>query len=984
MAIGWVDIERALDELIAFEDGKRFQRVAVSLCKEQFREIIATEYHKDGGEDAVAYPYLTKDGKRFDVASSITADYGKIEKDAKRIKSCGVELDFLIFCTPVKISNVPTVEKWRQDLRRDFGWDLTVVSRENIIHELLRPENQWICRLLPNLPVESDPDINDVTAKGVGAACEAIKQWQQQARYDPRCLINIDAAKLDERTPTDQLLDPAGIAESLAEGNRAVLKGTPGAGKTTTLIQIAGLLVSDHKKVPLLIALPDWAESGKDILSFICEHPDFAAAGITPKDMAALYKHGRLVFLFNGWNELDPSFLARAGRRLQQVDREFTGAGIIVATREHHVTPPLVGALSLALQPLDNERRRTYIGAVVQKGANKLIYRIETSKMLDSITRTPLFLAEIVKIYNSGAKIPDSKYGILECTIARIEQIPEHSTSLQAKPLSGRARKYLSSLAFAMTESGRVGMHYDPALTVVNKVNKQLLADGEIATMPEPKSIVDTLCAHHLLVKSVYPVSSIHFVHQQFQEFYAATRLSDMVATLCISRDENAIRAFQKDILNIPAWEESLKLIAEEISRLIAENSKMVPHEVDALVAGQELVKWAIPVDLFFAAKLVGILGKAVWNEVKGEFGPLLRKWYGYENEDYKKCALAAIFATGSNDFSDIIWPLLEHTDQQVRLSSYRAGGTFNLSCLGSNWKERICRWEEEHRLEFVRELGLRGESYALEVIEDFARKDPSPRVRANAINEIDWCGRRDKMWQVLRRSNDETFKVVVQHQLLLRKIPDDLLPRVKSIRQQLLSETENPNERLRILLRMSDIDKSESVNLMKTELEKYPTMDMSSPKTLTIHEAVAKINSEDPDWASNWVSQKQAVGKLCDEHWSMFITKVPNEIIEQVIQELLKPNCLDHKVYEVKYLMNRGATEEHAHVIVQKLIEIHCQIKGHYLKDKSEMYHRLKETAGAMAWQALTEALLEDYSEPENGSLMQVILDLAGCGALE
>jgi hypothetical protein len=986
--IGWAEIDKALDDLIVYEEGFRFQRLAISLAKKRWPQIIATEVHKDGGEDALNYPYLTKDGKRFDVACSITDNYVKIKGDAEKISSRGKVLDFLVFYTPQKVANVPIVQTWQKQFKSDFGSELVVISREDIVQELLKPENNWICREFLGLPIPSSPDIDNVLAKGLGAASRIIEQWSRQIRSDPNRLIDIEALSIDgQGRPMGQCLIPQGIAQQVAGCRRVVLRGSPGAGKTTTLIQIAQLLVKNHNKVPFLISLPDWAESQDDLPAFISKHPVAVAAGISPCDIALLHEHGHLTFLLNGWNEVDPRILASVGRQLLRADREFTAAGIVVASREHHVTPPLLSSLNLVLQSLNDTQRRSYIKSAVPKESDELIGKIETSKTLDSITRTPLFLSEIVQIYKSGAQIPDTKYGILQSAITHVEQNPEHSTSLQGEPLSGRATECLSALAFAMTKSGHVGMHYEQALSVINEVNQRLLIEGQIATKPEPKSMVNTLRAHHLLENSTYPVNTIHFVHQQFQEFYAATRLTDELAKLCVHKDENAIRSFRKDVINIPVWEESLKLLAEEISELITEKSNVTHYEVDALVAGRQLARWAIPVDPVFAAELVGILGEAAWNEVKGEFGPLLRKWYEYENEDHKECALAAMFATGTADFSDIIWPLLEHPDQQVRLSSYRASKTSYLSSLGPSWKERICGWVEDRRAEFLNELSLHGQSYPLEVFEDFARNDPSPRVRAIAINAIDWCGRRDKMWQVLRESNNETFKLVVQHQFLLRKIPDDLLPRLKAIHQQLLSETENPNERIRILLRISGIDKSESVNLLKTELENYPTENISSPNTITLYDAIAKIAPEIPDWASEWVVRKQAEGKLCDEHWSVFITKVPNEIIDQVIQEVLKSDCQDRRVYDVKYLINKGATNKHAQAIIQTLIEIHCQIveaEGRCLKDKSEMYHRLKETARAMAWQTMTEAFLEGYSEPENNSSMEVILDLVGLGALE
>jgi hypothetical protein len=985
--IRWAEIEKAIEELIVHEEGVRFQRLAISLAKKRWPEIIATEVHKDAGKDAISYHYLTKDGGEFVVACSITATYEKIKHDMDKNLASGNQLAFLAFYTPKVVSNT-TIEKWQNDFRKDYESELIVITREEIIHELIKSENHWMCEAFLGLPVEVNHDIETIVSKYKGAAQKIIEQWKRHIRSDTNRLINIEASLTDDKgKPLGQNYDPRGIAQQLTECRRIVLKGSPGAGKTTTLVQIAELLLDNYNKVPLIISLSDWAESEDDIMTFISKHPILVATGISSLDIALLHEHGRLTFLFNGWNEIVPSLLGQVGRQLQRIDRDYS-AGIIVASREHHVSPPLYESMNLVLQSLNNTQRKIYIKSVVPKESSEdMINRIETNKSLNSITRTPLFLSEIIQLYINNVQIPDSKYGILQSVIMRAEQNPEHSTPLQIEPLSGRATQYLSLLAFKMTENGRVGMQYEQALAVINEINEQLRTDGQIVTRPDPQMIIDILCSHHLLEKSVSSISTIaiHFVHQQFQEFYASTRLMNKIALLCRTVDEITIRAFQRNIINMPIWEESLKLLAEEISRLIIETGKIMPYDIDAVVAGRDLVRWTIPIDPFFAAKLVGILGKAVWDEVKDGFGPLLRKWYECKNEDYRECALAAIFATGSEEFSDIIWPLLEHTDQQVRLSSYRAGRTFNLTCLGSKWKERICRWDEDRRSEFISELSLVGQSDAIEIFEEFAKNDLSPKVRATAIDELDWCGRRDKMWQVLEESKDDTFKVVVQNEhIALKNIPEDMLSRFTNTYQQQLSETDDPSKRLEILLKISDLSEQECVDLLKSDVEKYPIQQRSDFRISHLRDAVGKIAICDPDWASEWVVRKQAEGRLCDEHWSVFITKVPGEIIEQVIQKLLSPDCPYRRVDDMKYLINKGATKTHAHVIIQAFIEIHCHIKEHYVKDKAEMYHRLKDAIHAISWQTLVEAFQDDYVEPESGASMEVILNVAGCGTLE
>ncbi len=275
----------------------------------------------------------------------------------------------------------------------------------------------------------------------------------------------------------------------------------------------------------------------------------------------------------------------------------------------------------------------------------------------------------------------------------------------------------------------------------------------------------------------------------------------------------------------------------------------------------------------------------------------------------------------------------------------------------------------------------------AFDVFEDFAENDPGARVRVAAINAIGWYGRRDKLWRILKDSDDETMKMVVRHRYLLRKIPDDLLPRVMAAYDQLLSQTKDPNERLRILLHRSDFDESETVALLKAELEKYAVREGPDSGISMLHEAVGKIASEDPDWASKWVAQRQAEGKLYQDHWSALIGTVPSGIIDRVIQELLQLECPENKALIVRDLIGRGASKEHARTILQTLIEKHQQIiktKGQISEENRKIYWRLKDAARALSWQTLMEILLDDYSEPGDTSQLEVILDVVGCAALE
>ena len=77
--------------------------------------------------------------------------------------------------------------------------------------------------------------------------------------------------------------------------------------------------------------------------------PAFLAESLTAADLARVQQTEPFLLLLNGWNEIAESDSAQANDALRELERDFPSAGIIVATRTHHLTPPLPGALRLRL-----------------------------------------------------------------------------------------------------------------------------------------------------------------------------------------------------------------------------------------------------------------------------------------------------------------------------------------------------------------------------------------------------------------------------------------------------------------------------------------------------------------------------------------------------------------------------------------------------------------------------------------------------------
>ena len=144
MSASRIAIEHALEGIASDEGGMRFQGLAVVLAKLRWPELIACERKKDLGLDAHAPASASPLHVGMGLSSSITPELEKILADAKRAKPHFADLQVLVFVTSGKVTNI-TAEKWRAEIKKEYGWDLIVMSREDIITTLQIPENVSLC-----------------------------------------------------------------------------------------------------------------------------------------------------------------------------------------------------------------------------------------------------------------------------------------------------------------------------------------------------------------------------------------------------------------------------------------------------------------------------------------------------------------------------------------------------------------------------------------------------------------------------------------------------------------------------------------------------------------------------------------------------------------------------------------------------------------------------------------------------------------------
>lgn len=906
------DIERALDDLISNEEGMRFQGLAVVLAKQKWPQFVACERKNDLGLDAHVNASLAPDGKGKGLVCSITATYDKLAADAEKAQEHFKDISVLIFVTPRKVSN-PAKQKWAAKVGERFGYELEVISREDVISTLMAPGNSVLCQSQLRIHVEVEEPLAEVISRIRQAAHEVTERWMTRTRGHP--LIDLGAVRLDtQRTESADVFRLGDIDAALREGRRVLLEAPAGRGKTTTLIQLARCHI-EGAGTAFLIDLPALTASHLGILQFIAGTPSFQARSINAGELAKASNAEHFSFLLNGWNEIAESNSVQAVEALRELERDFPRAGIIVATRTHHIVPPLPGALRLRLLTLKRRQRLAYLVARLGGRADKLRSLLDNDPVLDELTQTPFILSAVTGIFEADEPIPTTKIGVLESVMALLEGSEEHRHHLQTAPLSACAPSYLGELAMEMTAQGAVVVSEAEGRRVCAEVGDGLRDSGQIASVPEPAAVLGTLCAHHVLERVEHPVLAFRFEHQQFQEFYAAHRISQRLGELLDPGREAERHHFVATYVNQPVWAEPFRMVAEEI----AAQSGGASPEGTALAAGRLLLEMVLSVDLLFAAELALLCGLSVWREVCGVLAARLRSWYAVPDEHHRRCALAGMLASGCDEFRDIIVPLLSSDDQQVRLQTYRLWPDFHLSSLGPEWPQIVQAWGEEARVDFVSELL---HNRLVPEVGSFALADPSAKVQKAAVDGLTWVGAEDEAARILSEVAEDHFAQIIET-LSPDLIPQQHRPRALVAFQRLCDNAANPARRLGVLLKMAELGASDIPTGLKAALSALSAGEVKEMSQFLVRPALDILRHGEPEWASRWVAERVVEGSLWPDRWMILVTTVPDDVTERSLQRL-ETEDLKHRGFSgLISVIGASASPELAKRVFSKLCKL-------------------------------------------------------------
>jgi len=903
-------IELALERLIREQQGNTFERLALQLAKQRWPDIEPTESGHDGGEDGIPVPSQYSDTQKRSLACSITGTLEKVRGDCRRIKERGVRIDLLIFYTPAKVNNLE-ISEWQKKIQQEFKHDLLVMPRATIVADLERPGTAWLCRDYLGLDFADESDIETLAIMGRNVAIASLQQWKAEYSYEPNQHISLTLRlESDNHTQQGRFLNLQEVCETARQARGLILKGVPGAGKTITLLQLAIAFINDSQApIPIVISLPEWASKNQDFLNFLAEAPLSQAAGLSKTDWVQLNHAGRVIFLLNGWNEISTEVIQKASSDLRALVRNSPATAFVIATREGTLAPLLKPAI-VQVEPLTPQQRRTIVARANLANPAEIIDIIEHQPALEQITRTPLFLTGVIELDRQGITIPTSRYGIMEALVGNAETHRDHAMALLHGPSRGCHRRYLTEMASTMGGTGVTSLKESAALGAIGKCSRSLQEQGLIGHVPNAYDLLGVLIAHHVLVKAGHTgAANIRFVHQQFQEWFAAQQLYMRLVETVENPHEDAVFSFQRDILDRVTWEEALKFLAERLN-------PMYGWEADARY-GDALVRLAIPVDLIFAAELARFVGWETLTTARDKLSAALRVWYARPEESHQKCALAAMLATGSADFTDIVLPLSESDDQQTRLRAYRVWKPFPLTCLGEDWSHRIAHWPEERRAEFIREMMWDADAPHRQLAAHLAQEDSQDIVQEAALEMLAWSRDFETLMTILENETytwpiNQAFRFL---EVLPKRYWSRLVPRIKAV----LSSLTVPDARCTLVQILDEVSDQDAVRFMKEELDREPS-------SRTISALLPRIHNKEPEWVAEWLGKRMLDGDFWEEQWAAYLNGASSELLAS-LGKVAAESSLDLNIFTKRiYVLSKVAPDVVARRLLPEFIETRAE----------------------------------------------------------
>jgi len=376
----------------------------------------------------------------------------------------------------------------------------------------------------------------------------------------------------------------ADLDNILEKSNNAWIYGYGGIGKSTMLKyfflkEIEKATSNNNQRIPIYIELRKYnfdSNKRREFLNFIYEEAKVLGFDLEFKYFEYMAKKGRFIFLLDAFDEISSNNMEQAATEIEELATKYSNNPILVTSRK---------------LPFNHINNASLFHPYQTNGLSKeeaiaLIRRISTLSISDSkeevferfiksleerlydeyqsFAENPILLFLMLQMFERNASFPTEKATFIKDSYRLLYKEHDHSklvaltrefkTDLPESTMM-RVISYLCFLTYFENNGKKSEFTESEILSLLNRV---LNNEGLSSTRAEDllADLITCLCIIHKEGQSYY------FVHNIFQEFYAANYLYDL--------DNEVQEQFFKD-----------NFLAEDMNSRLIDTTSEYYHELD-------------------------------------------------------------------------------------------------------------------------------------------------------------------------------------------------------------------------------------------------------------------------------------------------------------------------------------------------------------------------------------------------------------------
>lgn len=393
--------------------------------------------------------------------------------------------------------------------------------------------------------------------------------------------------------------------ELLQNCSKLMILGRPGAGKTTFLKYIATFTNRSeilHGHVPIFISLKDFQDQEKSINLKTHIENDLIHYSVSTGIFDRLLKEARVIFLFDGLDEVRKENFNRIIRQIKELSQIFCKNKFIITCRLAANEYKFENFLEVEVCNFTEEQITIFVSnwfatKKSPKKAKKFIHRLKNDQEIGELATNPLLLTLLCMVFEESEEFPKNQAELYQegldvllrkWDVSRAIERPETYRNLSKH----KKEDLLGKIAYATFEKNEGLFKRE---TIENEIRDYISNLPRSIHSPEDveldcSSVLKSMIAQHGLIievaKGIYS-----FSHRTFHEYFVSLKI---IKTLD-PREQNKLLNSLAIHINDYRWQEVFLLVAcmlPQADYLI----KLIKNEIDKIVEGNQKIslflKW--------------------------------------------------------------------------------------------------------------------------------------------------------------------------------------------------------------------------------------------------------------------------------------------------------------------------------------------------------------------------------------------------------